>query len=253
MDYYLNEYSLRGQFSSVDDFFESLRSKTLPVLKKIHEQKENIIWKKDTFWQSEICAGITLTQIPKKKNERSGELANLQIQLIRLAYEAPFWESDSELNIRVKEYKFDEENRDNFEAVNCFTEAIENEGRVISFIHPAYSIFQLPVVVENNGNENECDIDNIYAVSWWDGEPEIKKWEVSSKYLIQIRAKEFEYHPPHFHAIHNEFEAVFKLSDGELYKHGKKRWTSQMITEIHDWYKIHKEELQESWRNLHNS
>lgn len=43
MDYYLNEYSLRGQFESVEDFFESLRSYTFPVLKKVNERKENII------------------------------------------------------------------------------------------------------------------------------------------------------------------------------------------------------------------
>ena len=32
MDYYLNEYSLRGQFASVEDFFESLRNYTFPIL-----------------------------------------------------------------------------------------------------------------------------------------------------------------------------------------------------------------------------
>ena len=49
MDYYLNEYSLRGQFASVEDFFESLRNYTFPILNKIKDKNENIIWKKDTF------------------------------------------------------------------------------------------------------------------------------------------------------------------------------------------------------------
>ena len=73
MNYFLNEYSMRGQFKDVDDFFESLRIYTLPALKKIEEQAGNLIWKKDTFWQLEICNGIILSRIPRKKNERSAE------------------------------------------------------------------------------------------------------------------------------------------------------------------------------------
>ena len=84
MDYFLNEYSIRGQYENVEDFFEKLRNYTLPVLNKIEKQDGNIIWKKDTFWQSEICNGITLTKIPQKKNERTPELTFLQIKLIKL-------------------------------------------------------------------------------------------------------------------------------------------------------------------------
>ena len=60
MDYYINEYSLRGQFRDLDDFFASLREDTLPVMRRIEDNKENIIWKKDTLWQAEICNGIVL-------------------------------------------------------------------------------------------------------------------------------------------------------------------------------------------------
>ena len=53
--------------------------------------------------------------------------------------------------------------------------------------------------------------------------------------------------------LRNEFSAVFKMSDGNLYKDGKKKWTYQMVTEIKDWYETNKEELQEAWKNLHSS
>ena len=43
------------------------------------------------------------------------------------------------------------------------------------------------------------------------------------------------------------------MSDGNLYKDGKKKWTYQMVTEIKDWYETNKEELQEAWKNLHSS
>ena len=112
MDYYLNEYSLRGQFASVEDFFESLRNYTFPILNKIKDKNENIIWKKDTFWQSEICKGVCLTNIPKKRNERSSEIAQLQMQLMKIAYEEPFYGADSASDLKVKEYQFDEEYRE---------------------------------------------------------------------------------------------------------------------------------------------
>lgn len=253
MDYYLNEYSLRGQFKDVEDFLDSLRNNTLTILNKIREQQENIIWKKDTFWQSEICTKITLDNMPQKKNERSSELTFLKIQLIRLANEEPFWGSDDESDIEVKEYNFDEKYRDNFEKINCFIKAIESEGRIVSFIHPAYKIPELSIIILANGNVMECSIENIYTVSWWEKEPEVKSWNISSKYKIEVRAKEFDFHPPHFHASYNEFAAVFKLSNGELYSHGKKKWTSKMTKLVQDWYYIHKEELQEAWKSLHNS
>lgn len=251
MDYYLNEYSLRGQFKSVEDFFDSLRTHTFPALKIIQEHRENIIWKKDIFWQAEICKGVSLTEMPIKKNERSGELAFLQLQLIKLAKSGPYWESNGVPNLEIVEYQFDEEYRNNFEKANCFSHAIESEGRIISFIHPAYNIEQLPVMVKYGNSINRIDIDNIYTSSWWKNEPEIKTWKVSDKYLIQVRAKEFDYHPPHFHVIYNDYAAVFKLSNGELYKDGKKKWSTQMISEIQNWYNVHKEELREAWDNLH--
>lgn len=255
MDYYLNEYSLRGQFKDVDEFFCTLRAHTLPVLKKIEEQRENVIWKKDVFWQSEICKGIRLNEIPVRKNERSPELVLLKTKLIKVISEEPFWESGGESDLEIKEYRFDKEYRDNFDEANCFTKAIENEGRIISFIHSAYSIFQLPVIVRYNNSDTEYNIDNIFDISWWKNEPKIQTWNIAQKrkYVIQVRAKEFEYHPPHFHAISNEYSAVFKLSNGELYRDGKKKWTTQMITEIQEWYQIHKDELKEAWEILHKA
>lgn len=67
MDYYLNEYSLRGQFKNIDEFIETLRTSTLPALNKIQDEKGSILWKKDTFWELEICNGITILNIPKKE------------------------------------------------------------------------------------------------------------------------------------------------------------------------------------------
>lgn len=49
MDYYLNEYSLRGQFKNIDEFIETLRTSTLPALNKIQDEKEAYFGKKIPF------------------------------------------------------------------------------------------------------------------------------------------------------------------------------------------------------------
>ena len=254
MDYYLNEYSLRGQFKDIEEFYESLREYTLPVLKKIESEKKNIIWKKDTFWQSEICNGITLLTIPKKKNERTEERFVLHNKLIKLAYEEQFWKEEINNNLKIEEYKFDKEYSEKFDKENCFIKAIENEGRIVSFIHYNYEQTQLPVVIKYNNEKSEYNIDNIINILWWKNEPEIKTWYINGKYLVQVRAREFDYHPPHFHVIYNEYAAVFKLSNGELYKASKrKKWTDKMTAEVQEWYHSKKDELQDAWNNLHSS
>ena len=56
---------------------------------------------------------------------------------------------------------------------------------------------------------------------------------------------------PHFHVLNNEYEAVFRLNDGKLYKDGNKKWTSSMLSEIKAWYVDNKSELIDAWENLH--
>lgn len=255
MDYFLNEYSIRGQFKDREDFFEKLRDYTLPVLKKIESKEENIIWKKETFWQLEICNGIRLHDILMRgqKNENSPELLAFKAKLIRLCLQDPFFGENSDGELKIKEYKFDMGYREKFDDINCFSKALESEGRIISFFHPEYKRDSLPVTVIYNDTEKEHELDNIWNKEWWKNEPEIKTRRVSlsRQYKIEVRAKEFEYHPPHFHVTSNEFKAVFNLKNGEFWRCDKEKWSQDMINEIKKWYEDNKEELKEDWESLH--
>ncbi len=253
-DYFLNEYSLRGQFKNTDEFFDTLRDYTLPVLHRIQDNKESIVWKKDTFWQCEVCKGVSVSdihEIQKQRNERSPELTDLKMKLVRLAWEGPFWKADGEDQLKIKEYKFDMGFRDNFEEINCFYKAVQSEGRIVSFIHDEYADSKLPILISNNQVDMEIAIDNVYTPRWWEKEPQIKTWRLNQRYLIEIRANEFTYHPPHFHVTSNEYSAVFGLNNGALYRDGKNKWPPDMVKEIAKWYKIHRKELLEAWENLH--
>ena len=254
MDYYLNEYSLRGQFKNTDKFMESLRKSTLPVLDKIKDENESILWKKDTFWNSEICNGIKISRIPRKKNERSPELLALKNKLIQLCSEKPFWLSEQESQIDVIKYDFDNSYSALFENPNCFLKAIENEGKIVSFIHEEYKRLELPTVIRKEEKEITCPLDNIFDSSYWKCIPKIKTWKILEAFTVEVRAKEFDYHPPHFHVTGKDrgCAAVFRLEDGELYKKDKNKWTSQMTTEVHKWYRDNKIELSNAWSILHS-
>jgi hypothetical protein len=251
MNYYINEYSLRGQFRDVDDFLDSLRRYTLPVLKKIGDDKGNVIWKKDDLWNAKICNNIALNNIPAKRNERSPERAILINRLIKLAYEKPHWNDQDECGIIVKEYRFDEEYREYFHRTNCFIKGLYDEGRIISFFHNSYKNNDLEIVIERENKEIKCLLENIYSIDWWKIETKIQTWYIDKKYKVEIRAKEFNYHPPHFHVSYNEYAAVFTLKSGNLYKCGKKELLQKDLNDIYNWYKDNKNELVNAWNNLH--
>lgn len=251
MNYYLNEYSLTGQYEKIEEFLEDLRRYTLPVLKKIEEEKDSVIWKKDTLWQAEVCKGTQLCQITDKKNERTAEYLNLKSRLIRLYQDGKFWDSTEISDIEIKEYNFDKGT--SFKVPNCFSNAILNGGKIVSFIHPNYKDSELSIVVSYTDYDEQCYLNNIYDIKYWNKEPETKVWRDSPKYTIQVRAREYDYHPPHFHVLAKEYAAVFRISDGKLYTSGKSGWPSKLTAEIKQWYEEHKEELQEAWELLHNS
>lgn len=249
MYYYLNEYSLRGQFKDEEEFFDSLRKNTLPALKRIQERKDNVIWKSQTLWACQICEGITLRSLTPRKNERNSELAALKQKLMRISWGKPFWSPEDEKQIFCR-YQFDTEYCKNFAPVNCFTLAIENDGRIFSFKHEEYEKSRLAVIVQGE-REEICELENVWNIEFWDKEPQIETWWIDNKYRVEVRANEFDYHPPHFHVLYNEYAIVFRLKDGALYRANRNDVPRTMLKSIASWYSDHKDELKKAWGCLH--
>ena len=61
--YYLNEYSLRGQFKDIEDFADKLIEETIPVLERVYASEGNLVYKKDTLWSAEVCNDISLHEV----------------------------------------------------------------------------------------------------------------------------------------------------------------------------------------------
>lgn len=246
MYYYLNDYSLRGQFTKEEDFYRSLRENTLPALKRIEENKENMIWKSQNLWSCEVCKGVTLQSFTPKKNERNLELTKLKQKLIKLYRAEPFWSKEEAKQICCC-YQFDTEYCKNFDIINCFTLAIENDGRIFSFEHEEYTRDQLPLAIQGE----KYELANVWNVKFWQRQPKVRTWFIEDRYRVEVRANEFDYHPPHFHVSYNEFAMVFRLKDGGLYRPKKEEIPGAMYKSICEWYVEHREELQEAWECLH--
>lgn len=251
MNYYMNEYSLRGQFGDVNEFFDSLRNYTFPILDKIKKEEEGIIWKKDSFWNCKVCQDCTLKEIQPSKNERDAYMAKLKSSLRDLYWNPPYWSEGETSPADIVEYGFDEDYRENFTNQNCFTEAWKHEGRIISFLHPCYQIDFLSLIVSDNDGRYTIELDNIYSIDWWKQAPEIKKWRMGDKYLVEVRGKEIKYHPPHFHVSSADYQAVFQLKTGQLFRGSKDSMPPNFLQDVKRWYEEHKTELEESWNLLH--
>lgn len=253
MNYYMNEYSLRGQFNDVNEFFDSLRKYTFPVLDRVKKEEGSLVWKKDTLWNCRVCHDYTLREIQPGKNERNPEMVKLKIALRELYWNKPMWSDCEGSSADISEYGFDKEYRSRFSPQNCFIEAWKNEGRIISFLHPCYQRDILPFIIVIDENSYNIELDNIYSIKWWEKSPEIRKWKIDDKYLVEVRGKEFEYHPPHFHVSCPEYQAVFQLSTGEFYRGSKEGMPTNFKRDVKRWYDENKTELEQAWNLLHPS
>ena len=95
MNYVMNDFSLRGQFKDMESFLDSIRNNIKPILRKVEAEEDGTIWKKDTFWQLEVCNGITLQDFSRRMaeimpNTRRAELPYLKQKLMKLYAQTPY-------------------------------------------------------------------------------------------------------------------------------------------------------------------
>lgn len=252
MDYYLNEYSLQGQFSNEDEFLKSIRENTIPVIKKIGEEDGSILYKKDTFWSLNVCEGRCLQDIQYSKRKRSPEIAILKQFIQKNIIAKPYccWDNvDYGLLYKVdggKEQLIEEER-------NSFILAIDTEGKIVSFEHPDYKANLLHFLLKDDEKCYDLEIDNIWNSSWWKLPPaKVQSWMISAKYRVEVRSREFEHHAPHFHVLCSDYAAVFSLKDcGILAK--SEKLPGGMIKEVNEWFEEHKDMLRAAWVALHGN
>lgn len=253
--YYWNEYSLRGQFKSVDEFFHSLREYTFPLLDEIIKEEGTVFLKKTDFWQLKICSNTTLNSLKQDKNLRYGETAYLKLKLQKLQklmYKKPYWDEDPKPEIGVIKYKFDTEYCESFGEDNCFLRALENRDNIISFWHSAYQNDKLYLDVKRNAEVVVEYLHNFASKEHLSPFVIAKKWDVTSKIQAFIRLKEPDNHKPHFHVECQGYSGSFDLFTGETLKQsGKSNLKEQICIKIQKWHKENLEELSTAWNKYH--
>lgn len=249
MNYYINEYSLRGQFSDVDEFLQSLRNNTLPLLKKIEARQDSVIWKKDSLWQRDICNNITLSTIDKvRTNERNAETTAIKKQLIKIWSKEPYWNNEKLIEGEIT-YCFDLDYQVNFDVGNCFVKAIEGEGQIISFLHDEYKKDELELLLIQGDKEITFILSNLYSLSCLQ-EPIVKSWKIDA-YHYEIRFNEFTYHAPHFHVSTHNCQAVYMLPSCKIHIYSGD-YSSKFKKDVDLWVEEHKKELVEAWNEFHS-
>lgn len=132
MDIILNDYSLDGQFNSIEDFVLWIHDEWMDMFSYLLEKKVNI-YKKTDFYTRKVTKDKTLEDLLKISGDPL--ISMIKTFIIKSAYSSPYWDEagvgKTELN---NTYKCPCED----ELPNCFSEAIERDKTVLSIKNNNY-------------------------------------------------------------------------------------------------------------------
>lgn len=132
MDVILNEYSLNGQFESIEEFVLWIRNEWMEMF-DYFLQKKVAIYKKSNFYSNKVTKDETLRDLLKMRGDPL--IAKIKSFIINSAYSDPYWDTDD--NCKSKQgntYKCPNDN----DLPNCFSEAIERDRTVLSIKNENY-------------------------------------------------------------------------------------------------------------------
>lgn len=252
--FYVNEYSLRGQFASIEEFSESMCEHTLPLLKKIQNAEGAVLLKKTDFWQAQICSNCTLEGLKYNKQVRYAAPLALKVLIQKLLYNKPYWDEEklSDIDVEIESYGFDKEYCDNFEKDNCFFRALLHGDNIVSFWHSAYCENYLSFGVNRNGISRGESLLNLACLEHWPREIPGRHWNVTNKTRVCVRLKEPVNHKAHFHVKCSDYEGSFDLYTGVvLSEKGNANIKERVASEVQRWHSAHLSELLAAWNEFH--
>lgn len=146
MEFLLNEKSLDGQFTNLDDFFETLpeMSRNLKILR----QRGITLWKHSTLYKRKVTADMTLHDFSIQKGNVNpllrDKLTFWKRELSKLTNDPPFWDSEET------------------ECADSVAEAARRDANLLSFPHTEYQDTQLKVVWK----EQEKQIESVVTTKF---------------------------------------------------------------------------------------
>lgn len=209
MDLILNDYSLSGQYSSIQEFLECLIKNIIPCL-EIAKRKRIPLLKSYETYSRQVLANKSLRELLSING--NALLTKFKFQIATLQSE-PYWNVKSE-------------NKD------CLYEAAARQASLLSFIPSEYpkknvtlvingedkvltNSFDKPSFLEALSNFNIINLSNHFIIPGYE------------EYEYEIRTKEPSNHIPHFHVlVGKKHSASVSLEDFNILdsKLSPKKW-----------------------------
>lgn len=104
MEFFLNEVSLQGQYSSMEDFINDLGD-TVRGIKLIKADPNSVIYKTEKFYNSQVTKSKKLLDL--KHTHVTDELMRFQLMLDQEINNEPYWEEDFQQNMEHCKYYWD--------------------------------------------------------------------------------------------------------------------------------------------------
>lgn len=158
MELILNDFSIDGQFATIDEFETYFIHQLNPVMEVVIEQNIPFCKRMDTFSRMLTDKISIVNYIRKANNSISTMIKN---NLINATYGEPYWDEKEQMKSddRVN-YEYPGEN----EEPNCFTEVIERNESLFSF--PCDKFIEKEIHCKRNGEErnvaNICNVTDLY-------------------------------------------------------------------------------------------
>ncbi len=130
MDVIFNDFSLDGQFASIEEFEEYFVKTFYLLLHAIVSRKIPFYKKTDTYLRRLTKDETLLNYLHRSNRPVAGIIKKMMYQI---ACEKPYWDEDVQTGLE-NVYEYPEKS----EEPNCFTEAIERTCCLISFPHQNY-------------------------------------------------------------------------------------------------------------------
>ena len=153
MQLILNDYSLNGQFESIeDDFAEYFINVMLPIM-EILTEKNIALLKKSDFYSRKITQNETIYDVLRRANDPI--FTKWKRYIVQMAFDEPYWDSNPKTkeDIEYLTPALDE-------SPNCFSEAIERNITLFSFPYEDYK--RNTIFCWRDGEK--CELENIYEL-----------------------------------------------------------------------------------------
>ena len=156
MDVVLNDYAIDSQFSSIDNFVDSLAEYTLPALDFL-KNKSGILLKSYETYGRKITDDETIYSFLQSQQYRGFSEAQKLRSLLGEWVSQPYWEDDPRTE-KDSTYACGYLGIFRGEEPNCFSEALERDGIIASLEHPSFCTHTLDMIK----NDTPRSLYNIY-------------------------------------------------------------------------------------------